>query len=367
MDPLVSIVIPTFRRPDALRETLEGLERLDYPANRYEVIVVDDGSGDETPEIVRDLQPRYASLVYHGQENGGAARARNQGARLARGEVLIFLDDDMTVPSTLIRQHLAALDCFGPCVVCGYREFAPRLAEALRQTPFGRFRMEVEPRQEGWEPDREVSDHLAENCVPHPTGAVTANNFVIRRRDFYQLGGFDEEFPYAGYEDQEFSFRARKAGLCCLVNYGLKAWNNDRRLTLEQFCERQRRGAITAALMALKYPEEWMHVPLLRENEPIVQGDSPALVLKKVAKSLLASRPSRALLFSLGRALERLAPDSALLRRYYLLMCGLYIFRGIREGLARYGAAGVKPYSGIWPWAGGDAPLRREEVESEVR
>lgn len=367
MDPTVSIVIPTFRRPDALRETLEALACLDYPADRYEVIVVDDGSGDETPNVVRELAPRFASLKYHGQENGGAGRARNQGARLARGEVLIFLDDDMTVPPTLIRQHLAVLDYFGPCVVCGYREFAPRLAEALGQTPFGRFRMEAEPRQEGWEPDREVSDHLAENCVPHPSGAVTANNFVIRRRDFYQLGGFDEEFPYAGYEDQEFSFRARKIGLPCLVNYGLKAWNNDRRLTLEQFCERQRRGAITAALIALKYPEEWMHVPLLRENEPIVRGDAPALVVKKLGKSLLAGRAGRAVLFSFGRALERLAPESPLLRRYYLVMCGLYIFRGIREGLARYGTAGVKPYSGSWPWDGDDALARREEVESGVR
>ena len=49
--PLVSIVVPTYKRPDALRETLESLAKLEYPADRFEVIVVDDGSEDETSQV----------------------------------------------------------------------------------------------------------------------------------------------------------------------------------------------------------------------------------------------------------------------------------------------------------------------------
>ncbi|HZS09401.1 MAG TPA: glycosyltransferase family 2 protein [Blastocatellia bacterium] len=343
--PLVSIVIPTYKRPDALAETLQNLLKLDYPTDRFEVIVVDDGSGDETPQVAARMQPAFSTLTCHSQSNAGAARARNEGAKIAGGEVLIFLDDDMIVPPSLIRQHLEALDHFGDCMVCGYREFAPRLAAILNQSPFGRFRLEVEPRQEGWDLEKKVTDSLVENCVEHKDGGITANNLAVRREDFLRLGGFDEEFPFAGYEDQELAHRARMAGFRCLINYGLKAWNNDRRLTLRQFCERQRRGAITAALIALKYRDLWMQRPLLRENCPIQSDDSLRLIAKKLAKTVLASPAGLAVLYGVVAMLERVRPGSPLLPRIYLMMCGLYIFRGIREGLEQYGKAGVKPHT----------------------
>ena len=162
-----------------------------------------------------------------------------------------------------------------------------------------------------------------------------------------RLGGFDEDFPYAGYEDQELAHRARAAGFRCLINYGLKGWNNDRRLTLRQFCERQRRGAITAALIALKYPEVWMQQPLLQENRRIRSGDSFKLIGRKLAKAVLASSAGLGALYGIVAVLEGVRPDSPLLRRCYTMMCGLYIFRGIRKGLQQYGKAGVKPYPGV--------------------
>src|SRR5688500_16831171 len=89
----VSMVIPTFRRPEALRATLESVMAIDYPADAYEVIVVDDGSGDRTPEVVRSFERPAPRVRCVEQPNSGVARARNQGAALATGELLIFLDD----------------------------------------------------------------------------------------------------------------------------------------------------------------------------------------------------------------------------------------------------------------------------------
>jgi hypothetical protein len=250
---------------------------------------------------------------------------------------LIFLDDDMIVPPSLIRQHLDVLEYFGRCVVCGYREFAPRLVEVLKQSPFGRFRLEVEPRQEGWDLERIITDGLEENCVEHKDGGITANNLAVRRGDFLGVGGFDEDFPHAGYEDQELAHRVRMAGFRCLINYGLKAWNNDRRLTLREFCERQRRGAVSAAVIALKYPDVWMQRPLLRENCGIRSDDPIRVVAKKLVKVALASPVGLVVLYGVVAVLERVRPSGAVLARCYRILCGLYIFNGIREGLKKYG------------------------------
>src|SRR5512137_1175434 len=91
--PSASVVIPTFRRPAALRRCVEALARLDYPRDRLEVLIVDDGGGGvsnlDLGELPRDLQVRVVE-----QENRGPASARNRGAREAEGELLAFTDDD---------------------------------------------------------------------------------------------------------------------------------------------------------------------------------------------------------------------------------------------------------------------------------
>lgn len=335
--PFVSIVIPTFRNPGPLRQTLESLRQLDYPSDRYEIVVVDDGSRDGTAAAVDAVAGELPPVRYHAQSRGGASRARNQGARLASGEVLIFVDDDMLVPPTLIDHHLQALENHAPAVISGYREFAPGLVAELSTTPFGRFRLEVEPRQEWGEGYEERMRATDIGCRPHPEG-LTANDLAVRRGDFFHIGGFDEEFPHAGYEDQEFALRADLAGFACLINYGLVAWHNDRRLTLREFGERQRRGAMTAVLLASKYPERYRDRALFRENEPVRVADRPVIVGKKLVKTLLSSRTGMAGLFVLVAVLERVAPNGRALRRLYTVVTGVYIFTGVRDGLARYSA-----------------------------
>src|SRR3990172_4218630 len=141
--PFVSLVVPTFRRAAILVHCLRALLRLDYPRDRFEVLVVDDGSLDETQAEVAGLaDPRIVFLQQ--PANQGVASARNRGAREARGEVLIFLDDDMLVQESMIDRHLRWLRRFGECMMNGHWEFTPELDADLRRTSFGRFRLEVE-------------------------------------------------------------------------------------------------------------------------------------------------------------------------------------------------------------------------------
>src|SRR5262252_4226302 len=106
-----SVVIPTFNRSDALLQTLRSLADLDYPADRWEAIVVDDGSGDDTEAVV--AQWRESSDVpvrYIKQSNSGAAAARNRGAAAARGRILVFIDNDIVVERNFLRLHVETLN-----------------------------------------------------------------------------------------------------------------------------------------------------------------------------------------------------------------------------------------------------------------
>ena len=94
--PIISVIVPTWNRRELLRKTLQSLAGQTLAADRYEVIVVDDGSTDGTEGMVREMQAgSEVSLRYHRMEkNGGPVLARNQGARMARSGIFAFTDSD---------------------------------------------------------------------------------------------------------------------------------------------------------------------------------------------------------------------------------------------------------------------------------
>lgn len=329
----VSFVVPTFRRPDTLRSTLDALLQLDYPASDYEVVVVDDGSGDGTADVVSGLAATDARIRYHPQPNSGVATARNNGAKAATGELLIFLDDDMLVAPGHIQAHLAVREQHGDCLVNGHWVFSEATGQSLRQTPFGRYRIVLE-------------DEIRERYAKVEIGegrfeitSVTAANLGVSARTFAELGGFDERFPYAGYEDQEFSYRAREAGHRFIYDPAIRLGHNDERVTLEQFARRYQRGAVTAVYLAAMHPETYAKSPLLLENAPVTEYDPPRLRVKKLLKRGFSALGGTWILHSLIGQLERRAPQSPLLPRLYSMTIGVFIFRGIREGLAQMPAA----------------------------
>ena len=99
--PLVSVVIPTRNRADLLSDALGSLVEQDYPADRYEILVVDDGSIDDTPSVVEALAQAHSkprlSLLRQPAKNQNAAR--NRGVSEAKGELIAFLDDDELAPA----------------------------------------------------------------------------------------------------------------------------------------------------------------------------------------------------------------------------------------------------------------------------
>ena len=121
----LSIVVPTHNRRDALvSQTLPAIFDQDFPADEYEVIVIVDGSTDGTAEALRKLQPPCSLRIIE-QTNRGPSAARNVGIYAARGDLILFLDDDIICGQHLLKQHVAAHADPEPAVVYGSISVAP--------------------------------------------------------------------------------------------------------------------------------------------------------------------------------------------------------------------------------------------------
>lgn len=200
-NPRASIVIPVYGQ---FAHTLACLRALAAhpPDAAFEVLVVDDGSGDETPEAL----PRIAGLRYHRRaENGGFIAACNDGAALAKGQVLVFLNNDTVPQPGWLDALLATFDADPDAGLVGAQLLYPdgRLQEAGgvvfrdgNAWNYGRFGSPDDPR------------YAYLRDVDYASGAAIA----IPRALFEALGGFDARYAPAYYEDTDLAFAVRAAG-----------------------------------------------------------------------------------------------------------------------------------------------------------
>jgi GT2 family glycosyltransferase len=325
-----TVIVPTHNRCDALLGTLGALARVDYPPGRWEALVVDDGSSDDTEEATRTFAEGHPSLPvrYQRQSNAGPAAARNRGAGLARGNILVFIDNDIIVEPSFLRAHLEAHTAHSRSWIVG-RITHPA---AMRETPFGRYRDDC------WE-----AFHGAHRTAGvQETAGMSAANVSMPAADFRRLGGFDEDFTIASSEDWDLGMRARRSGIRVLYHPGIQVLHNDWAGSLEQFCRRQMLYSISVVLLWQKSGEDGPRTALVRENAPVAWGRDPSrLVAKKAVKAALATRPGRWGVHAGCRLAERLAPDTRWSRRFYDAAVAIAIFRGVREGLRRYGPRAV--------------------------
>jgi glycosyltransferase involved in cell wall biosynthesis len=117
----LSVVVPTHNRRAFLPALLAGLAAQRYPAERWELIIVDDGSTDGAHDwLAREAGPRPLHTTRIHQPPGGPAVARNTGARVATGRALLFLDDDLVPTPDLVAEHVAAHRADPDAVVIGH-------------------------------------------------------------------------------------------------------------------------------------------------------------------------------------------------------------------------------------------------------
>lgn len=303
--------------------TLEHLAAIDYP-NDFEVIVVDDAGGDRRTEATLARLDAAVPATLLTRERGGAARARNAGAEVAQGDLLLFLDDDMLVAPDHLARHAETHARFAPAMVGSWRWYSDRALSTLLATPFGRYRVQLERR---FMDELEEAD-LGAECVE--ATILAANDLSIARAAFEDLAGFDEAYPHAGAEDQDLSIRARRAGLRLVRNKSIQPRHEEDIVTLEKFAWREERGGETVAVLGQRFPGA---VGAFSQNDPVGRGDPPGLVAKKLVKQALSRRLALAALHRVVSAAEILHLPEPLLRRLYAGVIALHIQRGYRRAL----------------------------------
>jgi GT2 family glycosyltransferase len=190
----LSVVVPSYNRRESLRRLLHALEH--QTVSDFEVVVVDDGSTDGTPEMLSALTPSYQLTVVQ-QPNAGPAAARNSGVERASAELILFLDDDVVPVPQLIEMHLAAHAMDPNAVVIG-----------PMQPPVDWSR----PAWIRWEEEMlevQYQAMLSGEYPCTPRQFYTANASLSRAR-FLEVGGFDGAFKRA--EDVEMAYRMRDRG-----------------------------------------------------------------------------------------------------------------------------------------------------------
>src|SRR6266545_3828623 len=118
---MISLIIPTYNRAALLERALESAVNLDYPPTRYEIVIVDNGSTDATPAVVQNVRDNSAehNVGYVREERLGLHNARHAGVWAAKGDILIFTDDDATFAPGWLRAYAAAFDTHPEMVAAG--------------------------------------------------------------------------------------------------------------------------------------------------------------------------------------------------------------------------------------------------------
>ena len=102
--PKLSVIIPTYNRAEILRCCLRALDKQELPPHECEILVIDDGSEDHTPQVVGNSHKKYKTHYLY-QENKGPAAARNFGIQQARGDTILILNEDAIVDNDLLQHH----------------------------------------------------------------------------------------------------------------------------------------------------------------------------------------------------------------------------------------------------------------------
>ena len=225
-----SIVIPTYNRKSILEKCLEALFNQNYPNDKYEIVLINDGSTDETDKMVASLDPPCRLRYVRNNKRLGVPKSRNRGIRLARGKYIICVDSDIIVVPEFAQEHLKYHRLYGDGIVNGELIYISSLEQV------GKKRKGV------WDISFSSFD--------------TAN-VSVRKKHIDKVGGFDVDLLPYGWQDVELGYRLKKIGLKSRKNpealgYHFRKWADTSNLDFLK--EKELMRGMSGALYFKKHP-----------------------------------------------------------------------------------------------------------------
>lgn len=243
--PLVSVIIPTFNRSSILRRTLDALTTQTYPLQQVEVLVIADGCTDNTIKMLCRYGGPFALHMLE-QSSKGPAKARNQGAACATGQLLIFLDDDIEAASGFIEAHVRAHERWPGHVIIGYLP-----VDLPGRTDF--FSVELKT---WWE---SMFHAMRQPGHRYTYRDLLTGNFSIETELFKKTGGFDPAFWC--HEDYEFGMRLIKAGIPLMFAADALGYHHEM-TDLDRSLQRKYQEGETDVMLGFRHPELRSVLPL---------------------------------------------------------------------------------------------------------
>ncbi len=319
--PSASVIIPTYNRKDSLLRTLDSLSQQTFPADDFEVIVVDDGGQDGTDKIQELTFPFRLRYVY--QENQSEHVARNNGAKNATGHLLMLLDDDIIVSPEYISSHVQAHQKQDILIALGVLRLYPKEESSIFHKIYGDI---LNNKQTGFD-----SAHSA-SFVDCMSGVLT-----VKRDHFFEIGGM-QLLPGGGrnrWGGVDFGYRAHLLGFKFLHCDQAIAWHDDfAQESLKIASKREETVSYVAPLLFYKHPGLQPHLLMFRDKTPIsLKNDSGRLILRKMGRAFTAWKPILIMLEQVTSLVEQAKPEPRILRRLYDWVISSYIYRGYRRGL----------------------------------
>src|SRR6266571_3747681 len=230
--PRVSVVVCSYNGAATVHDTLEGLRNLDYPD--FEVIVVNDGSTDSTPDIVSE----YPSVKLVTTENRGLSKARNTGIETADGDLVAFIDDDAYPDSLWLKYLVLSLSEEENCVGVGGPNLPP---------PSEDWRIVAMGHAPGGPNPVLVSDRSAEH--------IPGCNMLFRKEALVEVKGFDPQFRTAG-DDVDLCWRLIDKGGRIAYSQSAVVWHH-RRSSTRRYWKQQVGYGKAEALLEKKWPNKY--------------------------------------------------------------------------------------------------------------
>jgi glycosyltransferase involved in cell wall biosynthesis len=238
MDLMVSIIIPTFKRNAIANDCIASI--LSCGIENLEIIVVND---NKEADFILDKKNTSTQITVLNSTGSGVACARNTGAKKARAGKFIFVDDDMLLNKESILNACTFLDKNTDSTYNANWVYETNLIKNISSTKFGRYLIHNQHTTlEGW---NKGGIEWKNNSLLKTDG-ITSQFFALKRADFEKIGGYNETFPFAGFEDYDINMKLIKHGITNYIDTGVCIFHNEYdRVEAEQWLQRKKRGAVT--------------------------------------------------------------------------------------------------------------------------